>query len=371
MKRLVALILASALSLSLVSCSGDTEAQISPSASPDVEDTKEYYEDTFYENLETFTSVTGVELNITEDFEEDGIAYNYLMGNDATGVGALLKYESYLKNYGFEASTIDDGSGRNMFQLDGGYIITRGVDVQDNIVQYIILIPRERVIAEAANETVSTELKASPSPSPEVDVATAYAEFCSLVDNEKYSEATSYFFKNRALTLDYSDARSYFNYAKAMQLYREPKLVTFEDLQTVLELLSDAPGFKDSDEIVEKINSDLELLVGHYLYVKLDKYSLYIGFDILIEEDGFVGMECIDKKGEETNYLLSYQLVYLNLEGVSYYGICSDYDLRYEGCEYSIASFDGDSIMVIANSWYNAFGYGSSTLFIGVYDKIS
>lgn len=240
MKRLLSLLLTISMCVSLSAC-GKSEPQ------------KEYYQNTGIENLETFSSVTGIELNVAEEAPESNyVIYNYLMDNDANGVGAVLKYESYLKEFGFtedEELLVEDGTVYTM----GDYILVAGsFTPQSNILQYVLTIPTKKA---GGTEKLDNQQK-EPQTEPEKDDETIYQEFCQLVDDGQYTEALNTRKREKRLSLDYKDAKDYYNYATAMQLYKETEFLTFQDISKMVQLLNEdiSEGFKDSAEIAEKVN---------------------------------------------------------------------------------------------------------------------
>ena len=130
MKKSISFLLVLAMVLSLCACGSNSNE-------------KEYYQNTELEKLETFTSITGIELNISQDWpESNSIGYNYLMDNDAKGLGAVLKYETYLQEYGFEKSDTFSTEVSTTYIMGNYVIVTGTARPQDNVIQYVISIPR-------------------------------------------------------------------------------------------------------------------------------------------------------------------------------------------------------------------------------------
>lgn len=135
MKRFLPLSLAIIMCFSMCSCKKQSDDESN-------NDDKSYYSDTELEQLETFTSITGIELNISQDApESNSVIYNYIMDNDANGVGAIVKYEAYLEEYGFEKADELSTDDYSAYKMDEYVIVTGSFVVQSNILQYIISIP--------------------------------------------------------------------------------------------------------------------------------------------------------------------------------------------------------------------------------------
>lgn len=119
---------------------------------------KEYYEDTDIKNLETFTSITGIELNIVKD-SNIGKTYNYMLDNTATGIGAITKYLDYIEKSGFvKDSNINQeyGNDTTSYYIKDGFIITVFQETfSSNTLQFAVHIPTKSVIddSEPQNNT--------------------------------------------------------------------------------------------------------------------------------------------------------------------------------------------------------------------------
>jgi len=333
---------------------------------------KEYYQNTDLDNLETFSSVTGIELNITEDApESNAIIYNYLMDNNADALSAVLKYEAYLEEYGFEKS--DDYSEYlsdelTAFAMDGYLIVTGKFSPQANVVQYAISVPGEKTLEPERPDNKQEESETEPTK----DEATIYSEFCQLVDDGKYTDALDVR-KRENLSLDYNDTRNYYYYATAMQLYKETEFLTFQDISTVVKLLDEdiSEGFKDSADIAEKINADIDRLIGTHLYVQIDEeyknlnQSVYLAYSLIIDDEGNIMINQQTGKNKPLDDgVFMYKLVYVNLEKLSGFMICADYHEDIDHCKYYI-TIQPDYI-TLSKAWS-----GQHDIYAGNYTKIS
>ena len=145
-----------------------------------------FYEKTELKELKTFTELTGIKLTTTEETpESDSISYNYIMDNNADGFAAVLKYETYLVEYGFKKMLTSDKI--NTYGMDGYYIVSGIFNPQDNIIQYVLNIPNSRVESEVSETTIAETTQESSEETKAKDYAESYKEFCEMVDSEDYT----------------------------------------------------------------------------------------------------------------------------------------------------------------------------------------
>ena len=339
MKRLPPIIVSLILVFALCSCDNNKSS-------------KEYYQGTDLKQLETFTSVTGIKLNIEEDTpESNSKLYNYLTDNNADGLGAILKYEAYLKEYGFSKAEDLSDDEITTYLMNDYIIVTGKFSPQSNVIQYTITIPNEKNVVkdESDSEPEDQENTVKPSGNPVKDEAAIYSEFCQMVDNGAYTEAITYL-NHESLSLDYADVRNYYQYAKAMKLYRETEFVRYSDIQEIVRNLTEGmpEDFKDSAEIAEKINGELNRLIGSHMW-KLDSSKVYLAYHLIISDTGDVVLELQPEKDEPLYGHTTHQLVYVNLENGSYYMLCPNYNLDIDHCEYAI-TFQPDYI-ALSKAW--------------------
>lgn len=341
---------------------------LSFSACGEKNDDKVYYQNTELENLETFTSITGIEVNITEDCpESNSMMYNYLMDNNADGLGAVIKYEAYLNEYGFEKSDILSSEDSNAYILDEYIIITGTFYPQSNVIQYVVNIPNGKYVSEDETNVIPVESEGVQETEVPKDEASIYSEFCQLVDEGAYTEAVDYINLEK-LPLNYVDANDYYQYAVAMKLYTETELLTYQDILEVVRILTEdvTEGFKDSTELIEKINSELAELEGTHVYKRNSNY-MYDAFYLIISSNGEV---ILDMGESSTGALLSssitHQLVYVNLENGSFYMLCrKSFADNIDYCEYGITILP--DYLALSKAW----GSVDDGLFAGNYVKSS
>lgn len=312
----------------------------------------EYYQDTVIENLETFTSVTGVALNIKEENpESQSISYNYLMDNNAEGLGNVLKYEGYLKEFGFTKNDSLSTDTYTTYQKDGYVVITGSFNPQPNVIQYIVNVSsidfnqlaKEDTEPEPSNPTTSTE-----DPYEE-----AYKKIVSLVEDKKYSEARDYYMDNANYSFfHYKDTGDYYHYAEAMAYYTDPQ---FRPLAQALEILKSdvTEGFLDSDSIISEIEASLSQIDGIYQQKRSGNYQ-YDAFYLIID-NGEVEIENGKKSDIPTGAShFTYTLAAVTLDnGDEYYAIAAGKysDSKVIGldrCKWILVDFDGEKTTLVS-----------------------
>lgn len=366
MKRFISLLAVMAVLFSLYAC-GNAEEE------------KSYYTDTELVELETFTSITGIELNITENYPESNtVSYNYLLDNNADGLGAVLKYEAYLSEYGFEKSDILSDDTATVYVMDEYVVVTGIFYPQSNVIQYVLNIPNEKNVAvenEAgeASDIAPEETEEVQEPEVQIDPETVYSEFCRLVTNGSYTDALEYvdeYLKNGILSVNYSDLSDYYHYAEAMKLYIETELLSYQDILEVVRILTEdvSEGFKDSSEIAEKIQSELDdFATGTYIQ-KRDSRYYYDAFYLEIKDEGAIDISVGTKSGGISHVQSECQLVYVNLEKSSQYLLCCygpDHSPELRLCYYVI--YKGTDYLGLSRTWNDK----TNGTYVGTYTKIS
>lgn len=200
-------------------CGNKTTGQTSDIASTSA--TADYYKNTDLKNLETFTSVTGVELNVSQD-DSSGTSYNYLMDNDAKGVGAETKYIKYLEDYGFtendDLNSIFGSTGTTVYTMDGYVIVVLEDQPQDNVLQFAINIPYSKATETNGGETTADTTALSQS----ADLDSLYNQIVELTKKEDFQGAYDLWW-NSELSSDfdgYKDSKEYMFLSQAM-LYNQ------------------------------------------------------------------------------------------------------------------------------------------------------
>lgn len=327
---------------------------------------KDYYPGTELDDLETFTSITGIELNISQDCpESNSVNYNYLMDNDASGLSAVTKYESYLKQYGFKKSEDLSDKDSTVYLTDDFLLITGVFNPQDNVIQYVVNIPNGKYPNVSTENDVNNEVKTPQNaeiPADTKDEAAIYAEFYRLVDIGNYTDAFSYW-RQKNLSPDYADARDYYLYARAMKLYLETEFLNYYSIMDVIDCLSKtSEGFKDAAEIAEKINGELDRMQGiHISRLEGHEYGSYL----IIDADGKVTLAFTESYEDAISYGLQYQLTYVNFEEGSSYMLCNGSRIVKDNCEYAITIQSED--IVLSKAW----GAPNDGTFKGNYTKVS
>ena len=311
-----------------------------------------YYENTDLVELKTFTNITGVPVTSTQDTpESNSVSYNYILDNNAEGFAAVLKYETYLSEFGFKKLLTSDKI--STYAMDDYYIVVGIFNPQDNIIQYAINIPNEKHVSiDDIKETTTAAEKETIAKESETakDNEASYLELCAFVDDNKYDQAIKCV-EGGEVSLDYKETKDYYNYAKAMQLYKNTEYLKYADISKVATLLSEevSSDFKDAGEIAEKIKKELKMFSGTYICEK-DSKQLYNAHYLSFEDDGIVKL-ILGKKGSapQSSPSTKFYLAYVNLENESYYVLA--YPQATEYCQYGIVESDGK--LVLVKSWGN------------------
>lgn len=308
---------------------------------------KQYYDDTTIEKLETFTSLTGIKLNISQK-NDTGMTYNYMMDNNADSVGAILKYESYIRDLGFERNEKLEKIANNsskIYVMDG-YLISLTEIKKDNIIQYVITIP-EKSLLEGELESKN-----------EKDNDTLYNQLIDLVSQGKYQEAYDFYYNsNLAENFEgYSDSKKYMFYSQAMMAYENGGLgEAYSMLKEHCNDILNAPKIiMELDETVGKFNGIYKATmegVNYYIYIKDGK----VAYDMRSIYE--------DKQLKEQTYIYDLiEITYTTGEKTLGIGnvILGKVDIEY-------AFIDGYT----SNNFTLVAWKGQSTTYNGVYTKIT
>lgn len=216
-----------------------------------------YYKNTALENFETFTSVTGIDLTSSEE-TEGNILYNYILDDNATGIGAIAKWQQYVKEYGF--TYMESLSDEDMeVYTKGEYIVCMFLSQATNATfQYVISVPKNSVTEQYSDKEISN------SKEPAENQHDDYAKLVELTTSGDYQEAID-FYNNSNLnnTFEgYSDSKKYFFYAEGMLWYKKSFYGDAYDILT-----ENCQGFLDTDAIIQKIDDKVGFLDGVYIYL--------------------------------------------------------------------------------------------------------
>lgn len=218
---------------------------------------KEYYKNTGLEKLETFTSITGMELTSSQVVDNNTV-YNYILGNDAAGMGAISKWEQYVLDYGFEYVESLSGNGMSVFTKDKYCLCLFFSQPTDYTIQYCITVPILDVI----------EGYGSSADEQEED----YNKIVQLVEDDKYQDAMD-FYSSSSLSDDfegYSDSKKYYFYSMAMLDYENGLYGEARDM-----LSEQCNGFLDSDNVVKEIDKKIKKYNGVFKSKSVD-YDMFV-----------------------------------------------------------------------------------------------
>ncbi len=307
--------------------------------SKEKEEKKEYYENTVIEKFETFTSLTGIELASTQKTENE-ILYNYILDDNANGVGAISKWEQYIEEYGFIYMSNLSKDNMSVY-TKGEYIIVMNLSTPtDSTIQYIIAIPIKNVTEAYSESNVSDSFG---------NQYEDYKKMVELTTNGKYQSAKE-FYNNSSLSQKfegYSDSKKYYFYAMAMLEY-EAKM--YVDAYEMLE--KHCKGFLNADEILSEIDSKIGCLDGVYMNQSVSYDGMYV-----IIDHGSVAMGIYSSEDLAEG-------VYYIFELRGYTFTTGKETLAVDNYIFSTISDNGDSFLIAAE-------YGSQyKTFSGVYKRI-
>lgn len=289
MKKIIKIALLVTLSILLCAC-GNNLSRILELKN------KEYYADTTIEKLETFTSLTGIELNVSQK-NETATIYNYIMDHNADSIGAIIKYENYIRDFGFERNEELEKlsyDGSKIYVMDG-YLISLTEITKDNIIQYVITIPDTSLLDD--------ELK---NESSEQDNNELYSKLVDLASQGKYQEGFDFYNKsNLSENFEgYLDSKKYMFYCQAMMAYENGGLGAAYSM-----LKKECSNILDAPEIIMKLNEIIGGFNGIYKTTK-DGLNLYIYI-----KDGKVS---VDLRGTYEDIQLKEQTYIYSLIEVTY-----------------------------------------------------
>ena len=259
MKRWKGLIGIMVLSLAVSGCGEKGE-----NVEKEDEQSDKYYANTPLEKFETFTSITGIEVSGVQESEGGtGTIYTYIFDNDAAGMSAMLKYDTYIKEYGFVEGE-SNGTGMTFFEKDDTYdILISMSQPQESVIQYIVIVPH---MTMAERDAVNEQNKEAEQAAMESKREEDYANFVELCQNRKYQEAKDFFNESDLWYNDdegyrrhYKDSMAYYDYCNGMLCYAEGKYG-----EAVSEFSKCENSVLDLDKVKADILSEINSLNGTY-----------------------------------------------------------------------------------------------------------
>lgn len=101
------------------------------------------YTDCYYEDLKSFTEITGIELFSEDEFAGNYISYQYYIDDNANGQASIAKWEEYAIEYGFqkyaESSIYDD------YELNNQIMLISSDYISDSVIHYEVILPNSHV----------------------------------------------------------------------------------------------------------------------------------------------------------------------------------------------------------------------------------
>lgn len=213
-----------------------------------------YYDNTPLKKFETFTSVTGIELSGTQETERNaGTIYIYIFNNDADGMSAMLKYETYIKEYGFVEGD-SDGNGMTFYEKDNKYrILISMSQPQETVIQYMVIVPHMTI---EETDALSEKVQAEEADALEKQRSEEYEKFVDMCKNGQYQEAKDFFndsslwYNEDGYRRHYKDSLAYSYYCNGMIKYNngeyDSALRDFENCD---------PKVLDTEDMIKKIKN--------------------------------------------------------------------------------------------------------------------
>ena len=312
------------------------------------------YPDTTLKDFKTFTAITGTELNIVMDNDEETVLYNYLLDNNASGLGAVTKYEKYIQDYGFEKLEEYSSDAMTAYIYDDHLLYTSMQYPQDNVIQYVVGVPR-RKITETGAELQGQQVTA------DADMDGLYEEIVSLVKNESFQEAYDLWW-NSPLSEDfegYKDSKQYMFLSQAMLYDQNGGYGNALDM-----LIRDCPDLTDLTKgYIDRIRNEVTIPNGTYT-VTFDGVTRYI-----FVLDGKIDMESeLEGRAHKTSSYYTdsiVKVVWSTGETTIGIGSMAGFDSEPKA-NYAFTVLSPDSFLCAAIE-----GTGGDSFFSGVYNKES
>lgn len=223
-----------------------------------------YYSDTPLEKFETFTSITGIEASGTQETEGNaGRIYTYIFNNDADGMAAILKYETYIKEYGFVEGE-SNGTGMTFYKYNDEHdILISMSQPQESVIQYMVIVPHMSI---EETQKVNEEKQAEESAALETQQEEEYMKLVELCKNGQYEEAIECFNESNLSYNDdegymrhYKDSADYWYYCRGMIDYSNGEYGAAID-----EFSSCETSVLDFDKVKADILDEIGFLNGTY-----------------------------------------------------------------------------------------------------------
>jgi hypothetical protein len=349
MRRNLIILITFTLSIVLCSCGSSDKSYQDVSVKSYQETSAQSYQDTsvqYYQNtsikkLETFTSLTGVEVNIQNDLDT-GILYSYIVDADATGVGAVTKYLNYLTQNGFVKNENYSGAGE-VYYKDSDFLMISRLET-GNVIQFTIVLPKTGTDSTVGQSKAETKSE--------------YEQLVQYCVDGDYTAAQKLYDSSSTIknSENKDSAKKYYLYAEGMDYYNNGVY------GTAYKLLSQyATGLLKADETLANIEKKLGSLDGVYENQSVGYSGMY-----MIIKNGRVELDTYSSFGSKSIsdpvYYLDSLIDYTFTTGKSTYAI-SNGNINKNDVQYIMATINGDSITLAAPA-------GSTyTTYSGVYKK--
>ena len=309
--------------ISSVLLSGCKDASVSTeeNTKQSVSQEHEVYEACAFDNLYTFTDVTGVACHeVIEGVSETSYVYHIEGKSDQL----INQYVMYLtSDFGMD---ISNESGDLLYQKEEGSILT-SLSNENGFVVYTISIP----VADGILETRLEEI---------------YNTALGMITDGKYRDAYEVLRSDEEIR-EYKDSEALRYYCKGM-IVRE-----YKTYGTAIEYFEKAEGVLDADKMLEELRSIVRKYDGTYYAADLKYPDMNIG-SYLFVHDGKAELEHESVYNEGDSVYYTYELMDKEIVGKSGYMLMlgrNNGDLEKpdeDSYDYSFEVMDNGEIMVIA-----------------------
>ncbi|MBE6783689.1 MAG: hypothetical protein E7536_06720 [Ruminococcaceae bacterium] len=351
MKKIISIfLLIAALLLTFVACSKDADDTKATETAETTTENKngDVYENIAFDNLKTFTTVTGVTLNSTVEEKTYETTYGYVVLTDADE--NITEYKEYLLEFGLKLTSSGDAE-TTTFELDDKEL---RIDVEENEsdIRINITIPCD----EETNNTRKEK---------------TYSEMVAAAEEEKFDEVydiTDQFSSDEIQ--NFKDVQAYRLFSLAMEAY-DDKIYGEAREYFIKYCEEDTTDKLGGNAYLEECNNILSKYNGTY---SGKSFNGYLSYFIYIK-DGKVGMEFDNQEllGTEPSETI-YYLDYLRIEEIDGYTLLHvvGYTSGKIDYKYDLVPTEDGSIIVNDHAWTKpAEYYNDDAVFAGIYEKTS
>lgn len=306
------------------------------------------YENVAFDDLKTFTAVTGVSLNSTVEEKTYETTYDYVVLTDVDE--KIVEYKEYLLEFGLKLTSSGDAE-TTTFELDDKEL---RIDIEENESD-----TRINITISCDEETNNTRKEKT------------YSEMVAAANEKDFDEVydISDRFSSNEIS-EFKDVYAYRLFSLAMEAY-DDKIYGEAREYFIKYCEEDTTDKLGGNAYLEECNNILSKYNGTY---SGKSFNGYLSYFIYIK-DGKVGMEFDNREllGTEPSETI-YYLEYLRID--EYKGqelvYIVDYTLGKITYNFKLTMLDSGEIIVNDNAWDVIKGYqNDTTTFAGTYKKTS